>query len=116
GAWAWITRSLVRVAGSPRMCAARRGRESQTSGTNELGQAHDVKNLFIVDGSVFVIAGGVSPTSTIQALALYIADGIKENIPGMWALTACSGDPADAASCGREVLPPCPGCDAVDNS
>jgi len=32
-----------------------------------------VKNLFIVDGSIWVTSGGVNPTSTIQALALYIA-------------------------------------------
>jgi choline dehydrogenase-like flavoprotein len=51
---------------------------------NERGQAHDVKNLFIVDGSVFVTAGGVNPTSTIQALALYIADGIKENVESVF--------------------------------
>ena len=34
---------------------------------NEWGRCHDVKNLFIVDGSVFVTGGGVNPTSTIQA-------------------------------------------------
>ena len=33
-----------------------------------------MKNLFIVDGSIWVTSGGVNPTSTIQALALYIAD------------------------------------------
>jgi hypothetical protein len=31
-----------------------------------------------VDGSIWVISGGVNPTSTIQALALYIADNIKQ--------------------------------------
>jgi choline dehydrogenase-like flavoprotein len=45
---------------------------------NEWGRGHDVKNLFIVDGSIWVTSGGVNPTSTIQALALYIADGIKK--------------------------------------
>jgi choline dehydrogenase-like flavoprotein len=39
---------------------------------NEWGRSHDVKNLFIVDGSLFVTSGGVNPTSTIQALALPI--------------------------------------------
>ncbi len=43
------------------------------------GRCHDVKNLFIVDGSVFVTSGAVNPTSTIQALALYIAYYIKAN-------------------------------------
>ena len=41
---------------------------------NAWGRCHDVKNLFIVDGSIFVTSGGVNPTCTIQALALYIAD------------------------------------------
>ena len=41
---------------------------------NAWGRSHDVKNLFIVDGSILVTSGGVNPTSTIQALALYIAD------------------------------------------
>jgi hypothetical protein len=38
-----------------------------------------VKNLFIIDGSIFVTSAAVNPTSTIQALALYIADYIKRN-------------------------------------
>ena len=44
---------------------------------NEWGRSHDVKNLFIIDGSIFVTSGGVNPASTIQACALYIADSIK---------------------------------------
>jgi choline dehydrogenase-like flavoprotein len=47
---------------------------------NEWGRSHDVKNLFIVDGSVFVTGGGVNPTSTIQAVALYIADQMKQRL------------------------------------
>ena len=43
------------------------------------GRAHDVKNLFIIDGSIFVTVGAVNPTSSIQALALYIADHFKGN-------------------------------------
>ena len=53
------------------------GTDPARSVVNEWGRSHDVKNLFIVDGSVFVTSGGVNPTSTIQALALYIADQIK---------------------------------------
>ena len=45
--------------------------------------SHDVKNLFIVDGSVFVTSGGVNPTSTIQALALYIADQMKQRLANL---------------------------------
>jgi choline dehydrogenase-like flavoprotein len=59
---------------------ARMGLDPARSVVNEWGRCHDVKNLFIVDGSIFVTSGGVNPTSTIQALALYIADSIKKRL------------------------------------
>jgi choline dehydrogenase-like flavoprotein len=59
---------------------ARMGTDPQRSVVNEWGRSHDVKNLFIVDGSIFVTSGGVNPTSTIQALALYIADQMKQRL------------------------------------
>ena len=59
---------------------ARMGTDPQRSVVNEWGRCHDVKNLFIVDGSIWVTSGGVNPTSTIQALALYIADSIKQRL------------------------------------
>ena len=59
---------------------ARMGTDPEQSVANAWGRCHDVKNLFIVDGSLFVTSGGVNPTSTIQALALYIADSIKQRL------------------------------------
>jgi choline dehydrogenase-like flavoprotein len=59
---------------------ARMGRDPERSVVNEWGRCHDVRNLFIVDGSVWVTSGGVNPTSTIQAIALYIADQIKQRL------------------------------------
>ena len=59
---------------------ARMGNDPATSVVNAWGRCHDVKNLFIVDGSIWVTSGGVNPTSTIQALALYIADAIKQRL------------------------------------
>ena len=56
------------------------GTDPERSMVNEWGRCHDVKNLFIVDGSILVTCGGVNPTSTIQALALYIADSIKRRL------------------------------------
>jgi choline dehydrogenase-like flavoprotein len=56
---------------------ARMGSDPERSVVNGWGRCHDVRNLFIVDGSIWVTSGGVNPTSTIQALALYIADQIK---------------------------------------
>ena len=67
-------------AGWHQMGTCRMGNDADTSVVNGWGRSHDVKNLFIVDGSIFVTAGAVNPTSTIQALALYIGDRIKANI------------------------------------
>ena len=62
------------------MGTCRMGHDPETSVVNGWDRSHDVKNLFIVDGSIFVTSGAVNPTSTIQALALYIGDRIKTNI------------------------------------
>ena len=59
---------------------ARMGTDPERSVVNPWGRCHDVRNLFIVDGSIWVTSGGVNPTSTIQALALYIADQIKRRL------------------------------------
>ena len=67
-------------AGWHQMGTCRMGHDPDKSVVNGWGRSHDVKNLFIVDGSIFVTAGAVNPTSTIQALALYIGDQIKKNI------------------------------------
>jgi choline dehydrogenase-like flavoprotein len=63
---------------------ARMGTDPGRSVVNEWGRSHDVKNLFIVDGSVFVTSGGVNPTSTIQAIALYIADQMKQRLANLF--------------------------------
>jgi choline dehydrogenase-like flavoprotein len=43
---------------------------------NKWGQAHDVKNLFVSDGSQFTTGGAENPTLTIVALAIRQADFI----------------------------------------
>jgi choline dehydrogenase-like flavoprotein len=63
---------------------ARMGTDPERSVVNEWGRSHDVKNLFIVDGSLFVTSGGVNPTSTIQALALYVADQMKQRLANLF--------------------------------
>lgn len=63
---------------------ARMGTDPKRSVVNEWGRTHDVKNLFIVDGSIFITSGGVNPTSTIQALALYIADQMKQRLANLF--------------------------------
>ncbi len=67
-------------AGWHHLGTARMGDDPGTSVVNAWGRTHDVKNLFVIDGSLFVTSGGVNPTSTIQALALYIADQVKQRL------------------------------------
>jgi choline dehydrogenase-like flavoprotein len=66
------------------MGTARMGNDPSRSVVNEWGRSHDVRNLFIIDGSVFVTAGAVNPTNTIQALALLIADQIKQRLANLF--------------------------------
>ena len=53
------------------------GNKPNKSVVNKFGQCHDVKNIFIVDSSIFVTSGGVNCMSTIQALSLYITNNLK---------------------------------------
>ena len=66
------------------MGTARMGTDPETSVVNEWGRSHDVKNLFVVDGSLFVTSAGVNPTRTIQALALYVADQMKARLANLF--------------------------------
>jgi choline dehydrogenase-like flavoprotein len=43
---------------------------------NKFGQAHDVKNLFVSDGSQFTTGAACNPTLTIVALAMRQTDHI----------------------------------------
>jgi len=67
---------LLRAGGWHLMGTARMGSDPATSVVDAEGRCHDVPNLYVVDGSVMVTSAGVNPTSTIQAVALYVADGM----------------------------------------
>ena len=54
----------------------RMGNDPKTSVVDKYHRAHDVPNLFVVDGSSFVSAGRNQPTCTIQALAYRAAEHI----------------------------------------
>jgi len=51
------------------MGTCRMGNDPKRSVVNPFSRSHDVKNLFIVDGSNFVTSARQQPTATIQALA-----------------------------------------------
>ena len=84
GALDTVVQAPLPFAGWHLMGTARMGTNPETSVVNEWGRAHDVKNLFIIDGSIFVTAAAVNPTNTIQALALYIADTMKQNLANLF--------------------------------
>ena len=58
----------------------RMGDNPKTSVLNKWNQAHDVKNLFVVDGSSFVSGGPQNPTLTISALAMRASDYMAEQM------------------------------------
>ena len=87
---------LLEPSGWHLMGTARMGTGSSTSVLDGWGRAHDVRNLFIIDGSTWVTGGAVNPTSTIQALALRTAELREERgqtPPGLKAMTSESKKP-----------------------
>jgi choline dehydrogenase-like flavoprotein len=56
----------------------RMGNDPKTSVINRDHRTHDVKNLFLCDGSSLVTSGRGQPTMTIEALAFRAADRITE--------------------------------------
>ena len=80
GASEVIQAPLMPAAGFHLMGTARMGDDPATSVVDRWGRCHDVDNLFIADGSVFVTAAAVNPTPTLQALALRTADHLTASL------------------------------------
>ena len=59
---------------------ARMGADAKTSVLNGFQQSHDVKNLFVVDGSSHVSASCQNPTWTIMALAWRSCDHLADEL------------------------------------
>ena len=68
---------IIHEVGTTRM-----GDDKKVSVLNKFNQAHDCKNLFVVDGGAFVSQADKNPTWTILALAMrasdYIVDELKK--------------------------------------
>jgi choline dehydrogenase-like flavoprotein len=56
------------------------GDDPKRSALNRWNQMHEVKNLFVVDGSAFTSASEKNPTLTILALSLRATDYLAEEI------------------------------------
>jgi len=70
------------AAGQHQAGTCRMGNDPKTSVTNKYGQAHEIDNLFIADGSLHVTNGGFNPVLTIMALAYWVSDNIKKEWNG----------------------------------
>ena len=64
------------------MGTARMGADAKTSVLNQFQQAHDVKNLFVMDAAGFPSGACQNPTLTIMAIAVrstdYLMDELKK--------------------------------------
>ena len=76
GATDVLVRNPLRPSGWHLLGTCRMGDAPWGSVVDRWGRAHDVPNLFLVDGSIFVTSAAVNPTTTIYALALRTADYI----------------------------------------
>jgi choline dehydrogenase-like flavoprotein len=56
------------------------GRDPKTSALDVNCKAHDLDNLYVVDGSFFVSSSAVNPALTIMANALRVGDHILERL------------------------------------
>jgi len=56
------------------------GRDPSTSALDVNCKAHDLDNLYVVDGSFFVSSGAVNPALTIMANALRVGDHLLERL------------------------------------
>ena len=60
--------------------SCRMGEDPKKSVLNKWNQTHDIKNLFVVDGSSFVTGGSQNPTLTICALSMRASDYIASQM------------------------------------
>ncbi len=74
-------RKKVPISGTTHQCGTLRfGRDPQTSVLDESCKAHDLDNLYVVDGSFFPSSAAMNPALTIFANALRVADRLKERM------------------------------------
>jgi len=56
------------------------GRDPQSSALDPTCKAHELDNLYVVDGSFFPSSGAVNPALTIMANALRVGDHLLERL------------------------------------
>jgi choline dehydrogenase-like flavoprotein len=74
--WGWGP-NQVTLFSAHQLGTCRMGGDAQRHPLTPAQESREVQNLFVADASVFPAASGVNPMLTIQALAHYVAQGIK---------------------------------------
>lgn len=92
------------------MGTARMGADPATSVVDPWCMSHEIPNLGVIDGSVFVTAGAVNPTATICAIALRAARRLAANrtaitVPAHIPHRILDGGPALAAVKDPRAMP-----------
>ena len=72
--------SLLYIAQYKKLYAVRMGNDKNKSALNSYSQAHDAKNVFVVDGGSFVSQADKNPTWTILALSWRTSDYIIQQM------------------------------------
>lgn len=71
----------IPLAGTAHQCGTIRfGHDPKTSALDIWCKAHDLNNLYVVDGSFFPSSSAVNPALTIMAMAIRVADHLKSQI------------------------------------
>jgi choline dehydrogenase-like flavoprotein len=55
------------------------GADVRKSVVGETGESHEVRGIYVVDGSAFPTSSGVNPMITIMAIADHVARAIAES-------------------------------------
>lgn len=74
---AWV--SHRNLSSGHNLGTVRMGSDPATSVVDSYGRAHDVPNLYVIDGSVFPTSTGTNPTATICAIARRTAQHLVDN-------------------------------------
>jgi choline dehydrogenase-like flavoprotein len=71
----------IPIGGTAHQCGTVRfGHDPETSALDVHCKAHDLDNLYVVDGSFFVSSGAVNPALTIMANAIRVGDHLLERL------------------------------------
>jgi choline dehydrogenase-like flavoprotein len=71
----------VPIGGTAHQCGTVRfGRDPQSAALDVNCKAHDLDNLYVVDGSFFPSSGAVNPALTIIANAMRVGDHLLERL------------------------------------